>query len=303
MNKVIRLFDLWNQRGVNYCVRGKFKHLPETLNGGDIDILIRREDFERALAIIRELKFRFYPFTQPNLFYFGFDKEVGLIHLDILVGNNFPQVKKYKNFYIPTDEKVIPNRKKLLEKFKTGILRRLYYLFNGNVFVFEGPDGSGKSTNLKNVFDAIKRINRGNEIVHFATAFNKDGSKPSSFKRMYSRIYSIIRVWKNKFFGRLTFTDRYIFLTFRKNKLLKKLVRFFSPNPDIVFIMKAGVGEIRKRKEGQRDQLSEKLINELYKVYDEVPTKKKVYVDTMKPYEDNLELMINEILRVVLRNP
>ncbi|MCH7568290.1 MAG: AAA family ATPase [Nanoarchaeota archaeon] len=294
---VRNLFDDFNKKKVNYCVRGKYKHLPKTLNCGDVDILITKKDFNLARKIIKSKGFVFYPFTQPNLFYYYYDKDLGMIHLDILLADKFPKIKKYKNFYIPYDGKPIPNKKKLSQIIYTGIRRRLYYLLRGRVICFEGPDGSGKSTYANAVYEALKRHGLKKELIHFATPFSK-GKKPSALKRLYTRTYSIIKTYKNRILGRITITDRYIYLTFRKsNPFLRKFLLFLTPTPDIVFVMKASPTTIRKRKKGQRDRLSIEMIKELYNLYESISRAK--LIDTEKPIEENMHYIVNDILKKI----
>jgi len=292
------LFEKFNNQKIKYCIRSRYKHLPKILDGGDVDLLIRKSDFYLSLKIIRNLGFKFYPFTQPNLFYYRYDKSLGLIHLDILFEKDFPKVKKYENFFIPNNEKPISNKKTFLQKIKTGLRRKIYWLFNGQVIVFEGPDGSGKSTQTNGVYTALEKLPIKKEIVHFATYFKK--SKPSALKRLITRKLSILKVYWNIIFGKLTITDRYIYLTFRKHHpIFGKILKFLAPKPDIVFVMRASPEEIKKRKIGQRDLLSNEMIQELYKVYNSIPG--KIDVDTKKPIKENLEFTINKILEKVLK--
>jgi len=297
-NTLEKIFYEFNKNRIKYCIRGKYRHLPKTLNGGDVDTLIERKDFPQALKIIRKLGFKFYPHTDPNLFYFYYDFQLGLVHLDILLIEKMVPIKKHKTFFIPADEKPIPNRKNFLWKIKTSIMRKLHYLFRGPVIVFEGPDGSGKSSNLREVLEAIKRIKLKKDKVHFATPF-KGNRKPSSLDRLISRTRSLLRVYKNKILGRVSITDRYIYLTFRKsNPLLRKLLRFLAPKPTLVFVMKASIKTIRRRKKGQRDNLSPEELRELYRVYDSIPRAK--FIDTEKPIKENLGTMVNLMLEKTL---
>src|SRR3989344_5521593 len=84
----------------------------------------------------------------------------------------------------------------------------------------------------------------------------------------------------------------------KKHIFLRKLLRALAPKPDIVFIMKASSKEIKKRKIGQRDLLSDVMIDELYKVYNSIPG--KIDIDTKKPIKENLEFMVNCILGKIL---
>lgn len=296
-NTLEKLFAEANKKDIKYCVRGRYKHFPRTLDNGDVDLLIAKKNFQSFLNIIKSLNFQFYPFTQPNLFYYLYDSSLGLIQLDILLTNQFPEVKKYKSFYIPKDERRIPNNKSFLRKVYTFFRRKLHQSFNGPVIVFEGPDGSGKSTNVRLAYDSLARFGLKKEIVHFATPFNKNGSKPSSFKRLYTRVFSILRVWKNVIFGSLTITDRYIYLTLRKrNKLLKNILRKLAPKPNIIFLMRSNVKTIRERKKGQRDQLNEELIKELYEIYENIEGVNIVNINTEKPAKQNIDKIVNLIL-------
>lgn len=296
-NILENLFEEFNKKKISYCIRSRYKHLPKSLDNGDIDILLEKRDFLKFIEIIKKFKFRFYPYTQPNFFYFLYDKNLGLIHLDVILIKKMVSIKRFNNFYIPVDEKPIPNRKTFLQKIKTGLRRRIYWLFNGPIIVFEGPDGSGKTTLANATYAALEKLPIKKEIVHFATHFKK--SKPSALKRLFTRTISIFKVWKNKILGRISITDRYISLTFRKHHpIFGKILKFLAPKPDITFVMKASPEEIRKRKIGQRDLLSEDMIKELYKIYDSIPG--KIDIDTKKPVKENLEVMINKILENIL---
>ncbi|NCO11496.1 hypothetical protein CO038_04725 [Candidatus Pacearchaeota archaeon CG_4_9_14_0_2_um_filter_39_13] len=300
-NSINRIFGTFNRLKISYLIRGRYKHLPDVLDGGDVDLLIKQDDIKKAKEIIRREGFRHYPYTQPNLFYLKYDKSLGLILLDVLPASRFPEVKKHKTFFIPKDDNKIPNKKPFLHKIYTGIRRRAYFLFRGPLIIFEGPDGSGKTTNAKALYESLKRFPMKKEFIHFATPFKKDGAKPSSFDRARTRMTAIIKVWKNRILGRLTITDRYIYLTFRKKPFLRDLIRTLAPKPNALFLMKADVKTIRKRKEGQRDQLSEEMIKELYKVYEDVRGIKIIEIDTKKPIDKNLERITNLVLEICCR--
>lgn len=292
-NTLEKLFKEFNRNKISYCIRSRYKHLPKNLDGGDIDLLLEKKDFIKFINIIKKFKFKFYPCTQPNFFYFLYDENLGLIHLDALLIKKMIPVKKFSCFYIPSDEKHLSNKKTFFKKIKTGIQRRLHYLFRGKLIVFDGPDGSGKTTYVNAVYNELKKFPIKKEVVHFATHFKKN--KPSALKRLITRNLSIFKVYWNICLGKLTFTDRYIYLTFRKNHVfLRKILRSFAPRPDLVFVMKASPEEIKKRKIGQRDLLNEKMIKELYAVYDSVPG--KIDINTEKPIKENLEFVVNKIL-------
>ena len=248
-NKLENLFEEFNKKKISYCIRSRYKHLPKSLDNGDIDLLLEKKDFIKFIEILKKFKFSFYPYTQPNFFYFLYDKELGLIHLDVILIKKMIPIKRFNNFYIPTNEKQISNKKTFLQKIKTSFQRRIYYLFKGKVIVFEGPDGSGKTTMANAVYTALEKFPIKKEIVHFATHFKK--SKPSALKRLITRNCSILKVYWNIFLGKLTITDRYIYLTFRKHhQIFGKILKFLAPKPNIVFVMKVSPEEIRKRKIG-----------------------------------------------------
>lgn len=296
-NLLKNLFEEFNKKKISYCIRSRYKHLPRNLGGGDIDILLEKEDFLKFVEIIKKFKFRFYPYTQPNFFYFLYDKELGLIHLDVLLIKKMVAIKNFNNFYIPANEKQISNKKTFFKKVYTGLRRRIYWMLRGPVIVFEGPDGSGKTTYANKTLEILKMLPLKKEIIHFATPFTT--KKPSVFRRAYTRTFSILKVWRNVILGRLTITDRYIYLTFRKsNPFLRNLLRGLAPKPDIIFVMKTSPEEIKKRKTGQRDLLNNEMVKELYEVYDSIP--RKIDIDTKKPIKENLEFMVNLILKKVL---
>src|SRR3989344_8531117 len=195
-NLLENLFEEFNNRKISYCVRGRHKHLPRSLDGGDIDMLLEKKDFLKFIEIIKKFGFKFYSYTKPNFFYFLYDKSLGLIHLDVLLIKKMISIKKFNDFYIPVNEKPIPNKKSFFHKIKTGLRRRVYWLFNGPVIVFEGPDGSGKSTLAKAVYTALEKFPIKKEIIHFTTHF-KD-KKPGRLKRAITRTSSILKVYKNK---------------------------------------------------------------------------------------------------------
>ena len=74
-NALSNLFEKFNEVGVRYCVRGRYEQLPESLDWGDVDLLVDRKNFGLALEIMREIGFLFYPFTSPNLFYYFYSKQ------------------------------------------------------------------------------------------------------------------------------------------------------------------------------------------------------------------------------------
>ena len=69
-NLLEKLFEEFNKKRISYCIRSRYNHLPKSLDNGDVDILLEKEDFLKFIEIIKKFKFKFYPYTQPNFFYF-----------------------------------------------------------------------------------------------------------------------------------------------------------------------------------------------------------------------------------------
>jgi|GEM_PF-2161639 len=295
-NILAKIFEEFKKNKIDYCIRSRYKHLPDTLDGGDVDVLVNKKDMSCAEKILKEKDFFFYPYTEPNKFYFKYDRSLGLILFDILPTYEMIQKEEHNGISVPKEDIKVPNRKKLHQKAYTGIRRRLYFMFSGPIIVFEGPDGSGKTTNAEALYSSLKKFPMKKEFIHFATKF-KD-KKPSILKRFFSRISALLRVYYNVFLGRMTITDRYLYLTFRKKPFLKKILWKIIPEPDLLFIVKASPSIIRKRKKGQRDLLSKEMISELYTIYSEGKTKKRIFIDTSKSLEENIETVINETIKV-----
>ncbi len=283
---------------IDYCIRSRYRHLPNTLDNGDVDILVNSKDIGTTKKILKENGFFFYPHTEPNKFYFKYDKELGLILLDILPTSNEIKKKNYNGIYVPKDEIKIPNKKSLLQKIYTGIRRRLFFMLSGPLIVFEGPDGSGKTTNAEALYVALEKFPMKKQFIHFATKFKN--KKPSTLKRFFSRMIALLRVYFNIFLGRMTITDRYLYLTFRNRPFLRKLLWKIIPEPNMLFIAKAPVEVIRKRKKGQKDLLSKEIIKELYSIYSNGKAKNKIFLDTTKSIRNNTELIVNKTLESFL---
>jgi len=293
-NTLEKLFSRLNKEKIEYCIRGSYKHLPKKVKKGDVDILITKKDLKRIDKIVRELGFLFYPHTEPNLFYYYHDLELGLIQLDILVKQKMVPVKKYRGFFIPKDEKPIRNEKGFLQKIPTFSKRKLKYLFSGKLFCVVGPDGSGKTTHRDEIYRALRKFPLKKQKIHF-------GTDKGFFLRVFDRLFKLAKTYRNKFSGKITITDRYIYLTFRKaNPFLVRLLRMFSPKPSIVFVIQTPYEIIKKRKQGQRDLLKEKTVKELYEVFSKIKGVKKVHIDSTKPIKENVHREANIILKEIL---
>lgn len=288
VNRLDRLFQEFNNHKLNYCVIRKYKFLPEKIIG-DVDIAVKKEDLNSALKIVEDNGFFFYPYTEPHFFYFGYDKTVGLINLDIIKVKKLPRIKKFKKFYIFDGKgEEFRIRKSFLLKVKTNLQRKFHYLFKGKLVCFIGPDGSGKSTLSNKVYDGLSKFPLKKEQIYFGSR------KYGRIYRIFDLILKIFKTYINKTSGKITLTDRYIYLTFRKNKFLRNLVKVLAPTPDIIFVMKTTPEIILKRKK----ELTKNQIIELYSLFEDIKNKKDI--DSNKKIEDNSEKMINLILKKVL---
>ena len=97
--------------------------------------------------------------------------------------------------------------------------------------------------------------------------------------------------------GTLIFSDGYLYLTFRKRPFLRKILWKIIPKPSVLFIAKAPIKTIQKRKEGQRDRLSKEMIRELYSIYQNGEAKNIIYLNTAKPLKGNLKIMMDNALK------
>lgn len=283
-NPLKELFGELNQNRISYCVARKYEGLPYKIKG-DVDIIVEKKDAVKILKLIEKKGFLLYPFTEPHKFYFIYNKESGLINLDIVVFNKLPEIKKYNNFYVPKKETELRIKKPFFRRIITNLKRKLHYLFRGRVIAFVGPDGCGKSTLSKGTCKAIKKFPIKKERIWFVTT---KGS------RILDLLLKIIKIHLNKITGRITITDRYIYLTFKNHKFLKKLVRFISVKPDMIILPKIDAKIIKKRK----NELSEEDILKQYKLFEQLENVKKI--DNTQKIPDVIEHISNEILKIVL---
>jgi thymidylate kinase len=285
MNILEKLFNELNQKKIDYCILRKYENLPNQPNG-DVDLAVNKQDSAKVLSIIKNLKFIFYPYTKPHYFFFFYDKEIGLVKLDLVLLKNLPKLKKFKNFYVPMNNVDVRLKKGIFSKIQTNLQRKWHYLFRGKLICFIGPDGSGKSTLMNKTFEALEEFPLKKKKVYFGS---KKGGK---LYRIFDLKLKLLKVYLNLFLGRMIFTDRYIYLTFRKNKALMNLVRFFAPQPNIVFVMKASPESIHKRKK----ELSVDEINEQYELFANL--KNVVEISTESKIKDCLLVSSNKILEL-----
>jgi thymidylate kinase len=288
-NTLSKLFKEFNKNKINYIIRGKYKHLPDTLNGGDVDILIDKKDFRKIKKILRIMRFIYYPFAKPHFFYYFYDKDLGLIQLDILLTSNFPKKKKYNEFFIPENNKFITIKKSFFARVSTYLKRKSHFLFRGKLICFVGPDGSGKSTLAQNSLKNLSKFPIQKKYIHFGSL------KPAAVYRAIDRIKKLLIVYYYLFIGKIVITDRYIYLTFRKSfSIFSKLIQFIAPKPNIVFVLKSTEKTLQKRR--GKDSLNSKDIFDLYTLFEKI--KRKIDVNSEKSEEECLEFLINKILNL-----
>ena len=158
--------------------------------------------------------------------------------------------------------------------------------FYGKLICFVGPEGSGKTTTLSAVYTALENFPIEKKLMTFSSF------KDSKLWRIYDLSKKLI---SSKFKGKkLILTDRYIYLTFRKNLILKRILKLFSPKPDIVFVMKSNYNALKERR-GPLCSSRENVKN-MYDLFGEAEN--KIEIDTSQNREKNLEFIINKILRL-----
>ena len=67
-NILNKLFKSFETQEIKYCVRGRYAHLPDSLDGGDVDLLIDKKDFKIAKKLLKILDSNFIP--THNLIFF-----------------------------------------------------------------------------------------------------------------------------------------------------------------------------------------------------------------------------------------
>lgn len=260
-----KLFDEFNNKKIKYCVLRKYKTLPKTPNG-DVDILIEKQDYQKALELIRKLDFFKYYYTQPHEFYFYFDKISGLIKLDLTKTDKIKNIKKFKNFFVPInwDKRI---KKPLYQKILTNLARKIFYFNKGKLICFVGPDGAGKTTIIKQVKKELKLFPLEKKYIRFSTGtYNK-------IKRSLDLIKKIIKIQFWIYSGKIILSDRYMYLTFRNNPKLKKILIKSMRKPHITFYLKNSAEEIYKRKQ----EINPEEIDSQLKLFDDLAKTRKEF--------------------------
>ena len=160
----------------------------------------------------------------------------------------------------------------------------------GKFVCFVGPEGGGKTSTLSAVYTILENFPVERKLMNFSSF------KKSKIWRIYDLINKIFLIKFNK--ERLILSDRYLYLTFRKNLFFKKIIRFIAPEPDIVFIMKADYKTLKKRRGPICSD--KKNVENMYGLFEEA--KNKIIINTNKSLNENIKLIIDKILTLYMGN-
>ncbi|MFW6008259.1 MAG: hypothetical protein ACOCP8_03240 [archaeon] len=194
-----------------------------------------------------------------------------------------------------------PNFAKNFHRYVKGTIRAFKSKFmffkdkEGKILTFYGPDGSGKTTVAKHLFEKIKINEGGNRLGTLSSysllnmrtkAENYNKLRKSIEKSYSSRVKSYIRnflsynekllsyfikILPHKLIQRNFVFERFYLDLFTKSrryqkyyfKHLEKIYGLLLPKADLTFLMVGKPETIRKRK----DELTKKEIEETYKFY------------------------------------
>jgi len=102
-----------------------------------------------------------------------------------------------------------------------------------------------------------------------------------------------LKTYLNKFLGKITLTDRYIFLTFRRSSPhLRKILQLVSPKPSKIYLMKAKPSTLKVRK--GKNSLSPKEIKELYQLFEQIPH--LTVLNAEKSLKRNISYVVDSLL-------
>tara|TARA_Y100000310_G_scaffold344875_1_gene460186 strand:- start:6404 stop:7558 length:1155 start_codon:yes stop_codon:yes gene_type:complete len=189
-------------------------------------------------------------------------------------------LKKYYSNFLLKNPRIFYKILKVNSKRKSS---RYLRLFKGSLVCFVGPDGSGKTTLLQETNKAVKQpTTLKKEVIHFGSPIK------SRFYRSFDLPLKILRTYLNIISGKVTFTDRYIYLTFRRKPFLNRIVRLLAPTPSAVFLAKAPPEIVRKR----RQELTIDQIKTLYELYEKIPGINQI--DTTLPLQKSKDLVLKK---------
>jgi len=294
MNIVKELFENFNKNKIKYSVLGDLdllNNLPKiSLPRGTnelgyfqlekypsnllekIEFLVEEKDLLKIKKTLSNLRFVSLP-KHSNTYYI-YDSHVGFLKIHLNLTKNKLKRWKMGNFYV-SDNKMETNDWK---NFKLG----------GKFFCFSSPEGGGKTTTLSSVNTVLQKFPSDVKVLTFSSF------QESKLFRIYDLLKKAGYVYLNRFLGKVILTDRYIYLTFKNKKCLRKILKFLFPEPDMVFVLKAPYGVLKKR----RGPLcsSRKNVANTYELFDEA--KNKMEINTTASKNKNLEKIINKILEI-----
>tara|TARA_Y100000310_G_C20694281_1_gene824403 strand:+ start:1531 stop:2391 length:861 start_codon:yes stop_codon:yes gene_type:complete len=224
----------------------------------EITLSVSHSNIKKTSKILKKLGFSLFEIRPKYKSYYLFDSQIGLFNLRLTPDSGSLKTKNFSP------------------------------LLKGRLICFAAPEGGGKTSTLSAVYTVLQNFPISRESTTFSTFSN------SRKDRALDLIKKISQVYKNKASGKITLLDRYLFLTFRRSPLLRKILFSLAPKPDHVFIMKAPYSVLKKR----RGPLCKpkKEVESLYSLF--YKAERKTTIDTTKPIEKNLEIIVNKILRM-----
>lgn len=294
MNVVKELFENFKKKKIKYSVLGNFDllnslpkiSLPKGTNElgyfqlekypsnllEKIDFLVEERDMFKIKKILSNLKFVSLPKHSNN--YYIYDSHIGFLKIRLNFTKNKLKRRKRGKFYV-SDNKI---------EIKDGGNFKL----KGKFFCFSSPEGGGKTTTISSVNTVLQKFPADVKVITFSSF------RESKLFRIYDLLKKAGYVYLNRFLGKVILTDRYIYLTFKNRRGLRKILKFLFPEPDMVFVLKAPYDVLKKR----RGPLcsSKKNVANTYKLFDEA--KNKMEISTIASKNKNLEKIINKILEI-----
>ncbi|MDP3725172.1 MAG: glycosyltransferase [Nanoarchaeota archaeon] len=268
-NVTLHFFKELEARNIRYAVLRKVELILENI-GNDIDILIEKQDEERARGIIGETakKFGLRVYERKNagglyaILYGYIEEKLEFVRLDFTNPVESPKAlleKRVKNereiYYIPSGL----HEKKRKTKIKNILTYPWRLIFPpGKFVVIVGPDGVGKSTTAELAAQILTAFHV--PVWHKHLGFRpkilpakKGGKKsrvPGLLRFLYHTLDHILGFWFNirpmLVRGRVVIGERYYYnflIDPRSQKrygVPRRLLRtawFFTPKPDIVVLL------------------------------------------------------------------
>ncbi|GEM_PF-2697541 len=224
-----------------------------------LEINVDDKNLEKVLRLIKEKGFLKVFSLENSSIHYLYNRKEGLLEININLS------------------KKITRKKKLRKIGKKGFF-----------ICFVAPEGGGKTSSLSGAYMIFENFPVKKEYLTFSSF------KESRLHRIADIKKKLLRILYSRIKGKLIFTDRYLYLTFRNRPFLRKLLWKIIPEPDIVFIMKAPYKVLKKR----RGPLCkpEREVREIYSLFERAQN--KIKINSQKKLEKNLEIIINSILRL-----